>query len=112
MRIAMFEAVIEQLTQIGAFPAVQHIRNEIRKVSRGQRDMGREGAGVCRALAHQRNEEEVRQRRAKSIAEANALTQNCASPQKQIQEATELLKKKKLEAMNHESLLEARYAMR
>ena len=89
--------------------AVADLGQEIRTAQRRLRDMTSEDPEALFALARQRDAEDAKDRkRALDVAEANAQTLTAAKLARQVKDAGDLLKKKKQEIMDVETVAEAR----
>ena len=111
--ISTLEAAMESLKAVGAQAAVAHMANEIQKERRRARAIGRDDPDVLYALARQRDEEEARVRRRRLLLEEDKKrTLTAAKIKEQVKAANDLLKKRELEIMHAESVLEAKYAIK
>ena len=87
--------------------------NEIQKERRRARAIGRDDPDVLYALARQRDEEDARVRKRRLLLEEDKKRMlTAAKINEQVKAANELLKKRKLEIMHAEGVLEAKHAIK
>jgi hypothetical protein len=101
------------LRACGAMTAAVHFENEIRKEKRRQRALGRENDNVAQAMARRRDveiAETLKQRRL--AADANAITQAAAKSKKELAVASALMRKRKADLVEIESLKESKHMMK
>jgi len=113
MLLDTFDQAIVSLRAVGAMSAVANLENEMRKERRRQRALGKEDAAVAVALARKRDAADLEaQRQRRMLADANAKTLTAQKLQKELGEATALLKKRKAELQDMENIAESKHTVR
>ena len=104
---------METLKGVGAQSSVVNLANEIRKERRRMRNISRDDPEVMGALARQRDAEYARAREQRwRLEEEKKRTLTAVQINKQIQEARDVLKKRRLEVLNLETTLETKSAIK
>ena len=109
--IALLEAAMSSLREVGAQASVAHLQNEVRKEKRRERASSREDPEVLHALALQREQENAAERqRRKMLQEDKKRAVTATQLRDAAAAATALLKKRKKEIEAAEDVLHAKHA--
>ncbi len=111
--ISTYQQAMANLKECGAIKAAVDMENCIRKERRRMRAMSKEDDLVLLALARARDEADARDRkRRRLIKEANEETLTHSKLRRQIDDAKEMLKRRKQQVVDTEALLESKHALK
>ena len=111
--VRSLQQAAEVLREAGCVQVVQQIENEVRKEERRQRIAAAEDPAVAGALRQLKaNQASMERQRRLAVDDANRREKELAKLRQQHQQTQEALRKRKLEIMAAEGILETKHAMK
>ncbi len=108
-----YTQAIASLKEVGAASAAVHLESELRKETRRQRAQQRENSAVAEAFQRLREQEALEEMRERQrVYDALAAKKTLQDQRRALKDAEEKLRKRKLEILDAERLVEAQHSIK